>query len=133
MARPASKKPGKAPEAAEPSPQARGLEAALADAEREELAALVRLRPGCSVADQLAAALAGAQAWRLRALVHEHAGDADAARKASTTADEQAGLAVKLERGQLVDRVERLEQLVRAQGRAGERLQALDRSRRGGA
>ena len=132
MARPASKKPGKAPEEAPPGPRATALDEALAAAERDELAALVRLRPGCSVAEQLAAALAGAQAWRLRALWHERAGDADAARKASTTADEQASLAVKLERGQLVDRVERLEQLVRSQGRAGERLQALARSRRGG-
>ena len=132
MARPASKKPGKAPEEAPPGPRATALDEALAAAERDELAALVRLRPGCSVAEQLAAALAGAQAWRLRALWHERAGDADAARKASTTADEQASLAVKLERGQLVDRVERLEHLVRSQGRAGERLQALDRSRRGG-
>lgn len=107
------------------------LEQELADAQRAELALLAK--HDLSAQHQRDVAVASVRAWRLRALLHHEEEDWDASRKASSTADELAKLAAKLERASLTDRVAQLEQLVREQGLAGARLQALSRSRRRGA
>lgn len=83
-----------------------------------------------STGHQRLVALAGAKAWRLRALVLQQAADYDAARKASSTADELAKLAARLERNTLADRVALLERKVLDQRVAGARLQALAHTRR---
>lgn len=106
------------------------LEADLDEAQARERELLAR--HDLSAQHQRDVAVASVRAWRIRALLHHDDEDWDASRKASSTADELAKLAAKLERASLTDRVAQLEELVRAQGLAGARLQALSRSRRRG-
>jgi hypothetical protein len=87
--------------------------------------ALVDLRD-TSQAGKQAVALAHAEVWRLRADQHHHEGLPDAARKASSSANELEQLAAKLERDSLADRVAELERRLSATRKAAAGLADLD-------
>jgi hypothetical protein len=79
-----------------------------------------------SQAGKQAVALAHAEVWRLRADQHHHEGLPDAARKASSSANELEQLAAKLERDSLADRVAELERRLSATRKAAAGLADLD-------
>jgi hypothetical protein len=73
-----------------------------------------------------ALALARAAVWRLHAAILHDDGAFDAARKASSSANELEVLAAKLERDSLADRVAELERRLATSRRAGNTLAELD-------
>jgi hypothetical protein len=83
-------------------------------------------RRDTSQAGKQAVALAHAEVWRLRADQHHHEGFPDAARKASSSANELEQLAAKLERDSLADRVAELERRLSATRKAAAGLADLD-------
>jgi hypothetical protein len=83
-------------------------------------------RRDTSQAGKQAVALAHAEVWRLRADQHHHEGLPDAARKASSSANELEQLAAKLERDSLADRVAELERRLSATRKAAAGLADLD-------
>lgn len=70
--------------------------------------------------------LAASKLWTLRSTACYLVGDHDAARKASTTGNEHAALAAKLERDSLADRVAALEAEVARRRSLGRELEELD-------
>jgi hypothetical protein len=83
-------------------------------------------RRDTSQAGKQAVALAHAEVWRLRADQHHHEGLPDAARKASSSANELEQLAAKLERDSLADRIREVERKLSMKRKAGARLAKLD-------
>lgn len=77
-------------------------------------------------AGKQAVALAHAEVWRLEAAVLQEEGAYDAARKASTSANELEVYAAKLERDSLADRVAELERRLSTTRRAAAGLADLD-------
>jgi hypothetical protein len=113
-----------APQADPPRPVAGSLAARLEAATRRQF--VLEDAGDQTQAGLRSVALARAAVWRLQAAILHDDGAFDAARKASSSANELEVLAAKLERDSLADRLRAVEQKLALKRKAGARLAKLD-------